>query len=855
MRNPNTLWQLIVSLGSVLCAASPSAQGAESVLWIEAESFHTLGGWFVEQQSMDQMGSAYVMAHGMGVPVADAQTTCDIPQSGKWFVWARTRDWTASWKRGTPGGTFKVIVNGHVLPETLGTNGSAWGWQKAGTVAIQKGETTVALHDLTGFNGRCGALYFTLDPGAQPPTDKEKLATFRKAITKIECKDDPVVYDLAVAGGGISGICTAIAAVRTGSRVVLIQDRPVLGGNNSSEIRVPLGGHLHMPPYPKLGNVVEEIAPITGRPGILPAEFYEDTRKENVFRTCPQDKCRLVLNTRVTGVEKDKDDPKKIAAYLARNVHTGEETRFRAKLFADCTGDAVIARMMGADVMYGRESRDTYNESLAPVKGDDQVMGMSVIWRSKKADKPTPFPDIDWGIEFNEERAYHVRSGDWEWETGQYRNQAEETEYIRDYGLMTIFANWSYLKNHSKRKAEWANDTLSWISPLGGKRESYRVVGDYVLNQNDMENHVIYPDATGSATWNLDLHFPDPDHVKLFDEPFRSCAYHRNILKPYPVPYRCLYAKDVTNLFLAGRHISVSHVAFGSVRVMRTLGVLGEVVGMAASICATEDVYPRDVYESHLDGLKAMMEEGVPGPPTYHPGGFGSKYEGYHFKDTGHLGVYPHRHKKLDAPGVRERIEALDLQHLVDEDRGSPLTGAPHSDGTEGLKRFFDGWADATPENTTPVASSDGGQDAPGWTYRGHLPASDGPSIIGGHVWEASDSTVATLVTRIQGLRPGTEYDIAVIFVGIDPKRKEMKWGIDAGFSHQVLTPFTIDSEGVLATGNVTATGTGVQLLAPVGIRTADANGEIQVYVNTSDYGPHSRTRYDGLGYEVRKSP
>ena len=202
---------------------------------------------------------------------------------------------------------------------------------------------------------------------------------------------------------------------------------------------------------------------------------------------------------------------------------------------------------------------------------------------------------------------------------------------------MTIFANWSYLKNHSKRKAEWANDSIFWVSPLGGKRESYRVVGDYVLNQNDIEDHVVYPDATGSLTWNLDLHWPDPIHAQKFDEPFRSCAYHRNLVKPYPVPYRCLYARDVTNLFLAGRHISTSHVAFGSARVMRTLGVLGEVVGMAATICAKENIYPRDVYKSRFDKLIDMMIKGVPHARTYHTGGGGHKYEGYHFKDTGNL--------------------------------------------------------------------------------------------------------------------------------------------------------------------------------------------------------------------------
>ncbi|HNX33220.1 MAG TPA: FAD-dependent oxidoreductase [Kiritimatiellia bacterium] len=660
-----TLFSKCLFLGLTLFVNIGLAGAAEKGIWLEAEGFETPGGWLCDQQSIGQMGSAYLMAHGMGVPVADAVTRCAIPRAGTWTVWVRTRDWTAPWKRGTPAGRFNVLVNGAALPAVLGTNGKDWDWQRAGTAELEKGSATLALHDLTGFNGRCDAVYLTDAPGFIPDNTPGKLADFRRQAIGVELKDDPVVYDLAIAGGGVSGICMAVAAIRTGSRVVLIQDRAVLGGNNSSEIRVPMGGILDMPPYPRLGQVVKEISPIAGGPGAYPAEYYEDARKKHVFDTCPRDRYRLVLNTRVTGIE--KDGAGKISAFIARTLPTGAETRFRAKFFADCTGDAVIARMAGAQVMYGRESRATFNESLAPVIGDRQVMGMSVIWHSKRAPGNSPFPDIDWGLAFDESKVYYVRSGDWEWETGQYRDQADETEYIRDYGLMSIFANWSYLKNHARRKAEWANDQLSWVSPLGGKRESYRVVGDYILTQNDVENCVIYPDATGSATWNLDLHFPDPEHAAKFEEPFRSCAYHRHILKPYPVPFRCLYSKDVANLFLAGRHISVSHAAFASVRVMRTLGVLGEVTGMAASLCAKHDITPRELYSSRFQELKAMMEKGVPPPPTYHPGGFGTPYEGYHFKDTGHLGVYPTRSPRLDEPGVKARIEALGVQHADPE--------------------------------------------------------------------------------------------------------------------------------------------------------------------------------------------
>src|SRR5690606_12197656 len=135
--------------------------------------------------------------------------------------------------------------------------------------------------------------------------------------------------------------------------------------------------------------------------------------------------------------------------------------------------------------------------------------------------------------------------------------------------------------------------------PIGGKRESYRVVGDLILTQNHIEDFEEFPDRSAAMTWDIDLHYPDPDNEAMFKEPFRSCAYHRGIEKPFPVPYRCLYARDVKNLLLGGRHISVSHVALACVRVMKTLGALGEVIGMAASICVKENCDPRDVYEKH----------------------------------------------------------------------------------------------------------------------------------------------------------------------------------------------------------------------------------------------------------------
>ncbi len=660
-------------------------------IFIEAESFQKLGGWVVDPHSMSQMGSSYIMAHGYGRPVANAETDIEIPTAGHYYVWVRTRDWTAIWKRGTPAGRFQLKINGNLLPEILGTNGTDWNWQKAGHIKLNCGKCNLQLQDMTGFNGRCDAIYLTTDFNEIPENEKAKLAEFRKRITSITLQDYPKQFDVIVVGGGISGICASEAAARTGSQVLLLQDREMLGGCNSSEIRVGLGGHINIAPYPKLGEVVREIQPIYGSGGTYPAEYYEDARKEILFRR-PNSNCKLMLCEHVYGIEMDKKDQKKIHSVLSRNTHTGVETRFIAPIFIDATGDAVLARMANCEVMYGREARSQFNEINAPLKSDRQVMGHSVLWYARKQKEPVAFPDIDWAIPFDESNVYYIRGGDWEQEAGQYNDMANETEYIRDYGLLSIYSNWSYIKNHSKRKVDYAFDRIDWVSPIGGKRESYRVVGDYILTQNDLENQKPLPDQTAAITWDIDLHFPDPDNVAKFGEPFRSCAYHRGFGAPYPVPYRCLYARDCHNLFLAGRHISTSHVAFAAVRVMRTLGMLGEVVGMAASICREEHVLPRDIYEKHLDRLKSMMNNGVPPLPTYHAYDNGM-VEKYHFKELGMINIS--NNPTQLTPRVKKAITDLGMIHRKEH----PQLRKRNTLTTIKITNIFDYCANKEPKN------------------------------------------------------------------------------------------------------------------------------------------------------------
>ena len=639
----------------VVAAVMSAAAGN---LYVECESFRDLGGWIVDPHSMRQIGSSYVMAHGYGTPVKDAVTTAKFPAEGRYAVWARTRNWNAVWTKGAAG-RFQVVVDGKTLPAELGTLGKDWDWQLAGHVDLKAGAPVeIRLRDLTGFNGRCDALWFTTEFKALPPNEPGALRDWKKSRGALRFRDARESYDLVVIGGGISGICVAQTAARYKVKTLLLQDRPVLGGCNSSEIRVSAGGGVNMGPYPALGNVLREIMPVHGDYVPLPAKFYEDDRKEMAFHTHGLP-ARAVLNQYVYGVEKGADG--RIAAVLYRDTRTGEEIRVKASLFCDATGDGTIARLAGCAAMYGREGRNAYNEPNAPKKADRQVMGHSIQWTTRKEARPVAFPDIDWRLPITEETVNYVRGGSWEQEAGQYRDMAEETELIRDYGLLAIFSNWSFIKNHSRRKAEWNNLAFEWISAIGGKRESYRIVGDYVMTQLDLEGQRKFDDGTAVITWDIDLHFPDPKNEKLFGEPFRSCALHRGYGDPVAVPYRCLYARDCPNLFLAGRDISCSHVAFAAVRVQKTLGMLGEVVGMAAGICKEKSCLPRAVYTDHLALLKERMKKGAP-PRSQYCAFWGGLHEKYHFKELGFIRIGPNPTTNL-SERVKEAIDHIGMEH------------------------------------------------------------------------------------------------------------------------------------------------------------------------------------------------
>ncbi|WP_315086849.1 FAD-dependent oxidoreductase [Bacteroides heparinolyticus] len=573
---------------------------------VEAESFEQKGGWAVDQQFMDLMGSPYLIAHGMGTPVADAVTEITIPEAGTYHVYVRTYNWTSPWHRGEGPGKFVLRIGNKKLNTVLGTKGSAWMWQSAGSVKLRAGKTKLAIHDLSGFDGRCDAIYLTTEKEPVLPETAEELAAFRRSKLHLP-SEVPVAgqYDLVVVGAGIAGMSAAVSAARLGCKVALINDRPVVGGNNSSEIRVHLGGNIEIGKYKELGGLQKEFGPSRGG-NAQPAEIYEDTKKMEWLSG--EDNLALFINCRVVAVEKEGD---RIVSVIGRHIETGKEMKFVAPLFVDCTGDGTVGYLAGAHYRMGREGKDEFGESRAPDKPDLLTMGASVQWYSTETDKPAVFPDFNYGVTFDDRTCEKVTLGEWTWETGMNKHQIYDFEQIRDYGMLVIYANWSYLKNRLKDNAPFRNRRLGWVAYVAGKRESRRLLGDYILKEGDMTKHVVHEDASFTASWSIDLHSPDPENGRNFPgNEFKAVTEH-TLIYPYEVPYRCLYSRNVANLFMAGRNISVTHVALGSVRVMRTTGMMGEVVGMAASLCKKYNVGPRGIYWHHLEELKALMQKGV----------------------------------------------------------------------------------------------------------------------------------------------------------------------------------------------------------------------------------------------------
>jgi hypothetical protein len=410
--------------------------------------------------------------------------------------------------------------------------------------------------------------------------------------------------DVCVCGGGLAGVCAALASARQGAQTVLIQNRPVLGGNSSSEIRVPPCGAASFHAYARETGIISELcieerarnhAPL----GYLNANSVWDlTLYDAVIR---QPGLTLHLNTNVDGVA--MAGARLIEAVQATVLNAETRLSVSARTFIDCTGDGIVAHLAGCAWRMGSESRAEFNEPHAPRCASDGVMGSTLLFRTRDIGQPAPYHAPDWAVRYEDAsffkshgRSLQPRGGFWWIELSNPWHTITDAEDIRHELTRHVLGIWDYIKNRDPQLLESAkNHALEWIGQVPGKRESRRVIGRHLMTEVDLAYGVEFPDEVAFGGWYVDLHPPgglladegDHDHFSANTQ-FEQRS--RAIVGPYGIPLRALIARDVDNLLLAGRNISVSHAVLGSTRLMQTCALLGQAAGTAAAVALQKGI-------------------------------------------------------------------------------------------------------------------------------------------------------------------------------------------------------------------------------------------------------------------------
>lgn len=417
------------------------------------------------------------------------------------------------------------------------------------------------------------------------------------AASSRQFKTNHLDSDLVIVGGGLAGTCTAITAAREGIRVVLIQDRPVLGGNASSEVRLwILGATSHMGNnnrWAREGGVIDEILVENmyrnsdGNPLILDTILLEKVRNEPNIT--------LLLNTCV--FEAEKSGPETISSVRAFCSQNSTMYEVKAPLFCDSSGDGVLGFLAGAAFRIGAESREEFDEALAPETANSELLGHSIYFYSKDVGRPVDFIPPNYALDdittIPRYRSFNTKEDGcrlWWIEYGGNLDTVHDTEDIKWELWKVVYGVWDHFKN-SGEFPEARNLTLEWVGTIPGKRESRRFEGDYMLSQRDIVEQRIHRDAVSFGGWAVDLHPADG----VYSEKPGCTQWHSKGV--YQIPYRCMYSHNINNLFLTGRIISTTHVAFGSSRVMATCAHNGQAVAVAASMCVTQGLKPRDLLE------------------------------------------------------------------------------------------------------------------------------------------------------------------------------------------------------------------------------------------------------------------
>ncbi len=415
---------------------------------------------------------------------------------------------------------------------------------------------------------------------------------------------------LCVVGGGMAGVCVALAAARHGQQVILMHDRPVLGGNASSECRVHIQGADRN----------------NGIPNMRETGILEELRLENLFRnpdksfsvwdTLLYEKLHFEPNiTLLLNCSCCEADAKENQIHSVTGWQTTTQTRHTvcAGIYADCSGDSILAPLVDARFRSGREARSEFNESIAPEQADDRTMGMTCLFQAREYPIPRPFTPPTWANRYENcdelpgkaEQHSWLHMGYWWIELGGDQDSIHDTETIRDQLLKITYGVWDHIKNRCPKNQKAAeNWALDWIQFLPAKRESRRYEGDYILNQNDVEAEGRFDDCVAYGGWTMDDHHPAGFlAVKLGAPP---TIFH-NAPSPYGIPYRSLYSSNIVNLMFAGRNTSCTHAAMSSTRVMGTCCSMGQAAGTAAAMTLEKGISPRDVGQQHIHELQQTL--------------------------------------------------------------------------------------------------------------------------------------------------------------------------------------------------------------------------------------------------------
>ena len=411
--------------------------------------------------------------------------------------------------------------------------------------------------------------------------------------------------EFCVIGGGLAGICAAVAAARHGVKVVLIHDRPVLGGNASSEIRMWVRGASERNPEYREGGLIEEIA--MDNIYFNPSMDYPMWDAVLYNKVISEPNIELLLNTSVFYAETKNEKIKSVSAW---QLTTYTEIEIQADYFCDSSGDSILGEFTGAKYRVGREIADEYDESLAGASADNKTMGNSVILQARQTDKVVKFTPPPFAKKFNkdsfpyrlntEKKDGFVSENFWWLELGDEDNTIRDAEKIRAELIPIAYGVWDFIKNSGTYDSEkW---DLDWLGFLPGKRENRRYIGDYILCQSDLQDGRIFDDEIAYGGWTIDEH--NPKGMKTSESPF----LHHVVVPPYSIPYRCIYSVNIKNLYFAGRNISATHIANSSARVMATCAALGQAVGSGVYLCVKYEKTPRDLKE-HIYELQQILRD------------------------------------------------------------------------------------------------------------------------------------------------------------------------------------------------------------------------------------------------------